>query len=117
MIFGILSGAVIGLFFHQDNWLGGYSSYRRRLFRLGHIAFFGLGFINIFAGLTLFHFSASTNQLNLIVISLIIGTISMPLNCFLSGWKKPFRHLFPIPVIALSISISTMIAICGLPLI
>jgi hypothetical protein len=24
----------------------------------------------------------------------------MPLNCFLAAWKESFRHLFPIPVLA-----------------
>ena len=31
--------------------MGGYGSFRRRLTRLGHIAFFGLGFVNLFYGL------------------------------------------------------------------
>jgi hypothetical protein len=53
---GVLSGALIGLFFHQDSWMGGYASYRRRLMRLGHVAFFGLGFLNI-------AFAATSNQL------------------------------------------------------
>jgi hypothetical protein len=39
---GAVSGALIGLFFHKENWLGGYSSFPRRLVRLGHIAFFSL---------------------------------------------------------------------------
>ena len=30
----------------------------------------------------------------------IIAVITVPLNCFLTAWKKPFRHLFPIPVLA-----------------
>src|SRR4051812_205671 len=38
---GVLGGAVVGLFFHRDEWLGGYGSWRRRLARLGHISFFG----------------------------------------------------------------------------
>jgi len=34
---GVLSGAVIGLFFHRDDWAGGYGSFSRRMLRLGHI--------------------------------------------------------------------------------
>jgi hypothetical protein len=30
----------------------------------------------------------------------VVAVIAMPLNCFLTAWKKPFRHLFPIPVLA-----------------
>ena len=49
---GIASGAIVGLFFHADEWMGGYSSYRGRLIRLAHISFFGLGFLNLFFGLS-----------------------------------------------------------------
>jgi hypothetical protein len=45
MLAGVLSGAAIGLFFHQEEWLGGYGAYRRRMTRLGHISLFGLGFL------------------------------------------------------------------------
>jgi len=40
---GVVSGCAIGLFFHRADWLGGYASFRRRMTRLGHISFFGLG--------------------------------------------------------------------------
>ena len=40
------SGAVLGLFFHRADWLGGYGSWRRRLLRLGHIALVALGGVN-----------------------------------------------------------------------
>ena len=43
MLLGVLSGAIIGLFFHREDWMGGYGSYRRRLTRLGHISFFWAG--------------------------------------------------------------------------
>ncbi len=41
MLAGMLSGAVIGLFFHRADWPGGFDSWRRRMVRLGHIAFLG----------------------------------------------------------------------------
>jgi hypothetical protein len=53
MVLGILSGAFIGLFFHQEHWLGGYNSFPRRLVRLGHISFFGLGILSVLLGLGL----------------------------------------------------------------
>lgn len=100
MVMGALSGAVIGLFFHRDDWQGGYNSFRRRLMRLGHIAFFGLGILNL-----LFAFTTKTIQLSPLYIEIasagfIVAVIAMPLCCFLAAWRKPFRHLFPIPVIA-----------------
>lgn len=93
---GAVTGALIGLFFHRDDWLGGYDSWTRRLLRLGHIACFGLGLINI-----LFALSAATLPVSAATrlgsVLLVVGMITMPLNCFLSAWKKPFRHLFFIP--------------------
>ena len=93
---GAATGALIGLFFHDEKWLGGYGSWPRRLLRLGHIACFGLGLINI-----LFALSAATlppsPAARVGSVLLIVGLITMPLNCFLSAWKKPFRHAFFIP--------------------
>ena len=43
MLLGFISGTVLGLNFHRENWLGGYASRQRRLYRLGHVSFFGLG--------------------------------------------------------------------------
>ena len=47
MLLGGIFGAIQGLFFHKEEWLGGYGSWRRRITRLGHISFFGIAFINI----------------------------------------------------------------------
>ena len=48
MLLGVVSGAIIGVYFTREDWMGGYGSHRRRLTRLGHISFFGLGFVNFF---------------------------------------------------------------------
>ena len=93
---GAVTGALIGLFFHQDDWLGGYDSWTRRLLRLGHIACFGLGLINILFALSAAGLPMSA-ALHFGSLLLVAGMITMPLNCFLSAWKKPFRHLFFIP--------------------
>jgi hypothetical protein len=109
MLAGVLSGAVIGLFFHRDDWMGGYGSYRRRLTRLGHISFFGLGFLNLM-------FAATSGQLFLGGIclataswALIVGAITMPVCCFLSAWRKSLRHLFPVPVLAVTTGILSIL--------
>ena len=44
---GFISGALLGLRFQNKDWMGGYTSFPRRLYRLGHISFFGLGLINL----------------------------------------------------------------------
>lgn len=95
---GVVSGGIIGLFFHREDWLGGYASFPRRLARLGHISFFGLGFVNLAFGLTAHAVSLSSEPAALASVCLILGAVSMPLCCFLAAWKKPLRHLFPFPV-------------------
>ena len=100
MMCGVLSGALIGLFFHRDDWMGGYNSYRRRLTRLGHISFFGLGFINFFFAIThhVMHLEPAWAQRA--ALAFIIGAVSMPAVCFLTAWRKPLRFFFPIPVVS-----------------
>ena len=109
MLAGVLFGAIIGLFFHREEWMGGYASHRRRLTRLGHISFFGLGFLNLFFAVTAGPLKLHSGSLMAASISLIVAAITMPICCFLSAWKKPFRHLFPIPVAAATIGILTIL--------
>lgn len=105
MLAGVLSGAVVGLFFHREDWMGGYGSYRRRLTRLGHISFFGLGFLNLLFALSAPPLNLAGRSLEVASVSLMVAAIAMPICCFLSAWKKPFRHLFPIPVVAAAVGI------------
>lgn len=108
MLGGVLTGAAIGLFFEREDWMGGYASFRRRLARLGHIAFFGLGFVNILFGLT----TAGVPEaawLTLASWALVVGAATMPACCFLSAWKKGFARLFPIPVASVSVGIVTLL--------
>jgi hypothetical protein len=109
MLAGVLSGALIGLFFHRDDWMGGFDSYRRRLTRLGHISFFGLGFVNLLFGLTVIALRMSEDLLTIASRCLLLGAASMPACCFLSAWRKPLRHLFPIPVASVLFGVSLLL--------
>lgn len=105
MLLGVLSGAVIGMFFHREDWMGGYNSYRRRLTRLGHISFFGLGFMNFFFAISHEVTGIATQLALAAAICFTVGAVTMPTCCFLSAWRKPFRHLFFIPVSGVSFGI------------
>lgn len=105
MLGGVLSGAVVGLFFHREEWLGGYGSYQRRLMRLGHIAFFGLGFLNLIFAATSAQLLLQGRWLATASWGLLVGALTMPVCCFLSAWRKPWRHLFPLPVLAVTTGI------------
>lgn len=110
MLMGVVSGAVIGLFFHREDWMGGYGSFRRRLTRLGHIAFFGLGFLNLLYGLTIRAHPIADGAASFAALMLIAGLSTMSLTCFLTAWRKtPFRHFFFIPVGTTSAGILTLL--------
>jgi hypothetical protein len=110
MLAGVLSGGVVGLFFYRDEWMGGYGSWRRRLTRLGHISFFGLGFLNLMFAATAGQLLLAGSYLKVASVGLLVGAITMPICCFLSAWRKPMRHLFPIPVVAVTVGIVAILA-------
>jgi len=97
---GCLAGATTGLFFHQENWLHGYNSWERRMTRLAHISFFGLGFINFMYGMTCLYLNLKFTP-DYSAYLLICGAITMPIVCYLSAFRKFFRHLFFIPVVSI----------------
>ncbi len=103
---GFLSGLGLGLGFHRDDWLGGYGSFRRRLIRLGHISFLGLGILNILFALSGPRLGLGTSEMRLASWSLIIGGIAMPTCCALMAWRRGFYLLFGIPVASLVLGAS-----------
>ena len=94
------SGAIIGLGFHREEFLGGYGSFRRRLLRLGHIALAALGMLNVVYGLSPRPGGGGTLA-DVPGGLLLAGAIAMPLVCFLAAWRAPCRHFFFIPVVLL----------------
>ena len=101
---GLLAGVVQGLFFHRDDWQGGYASWPRRMVRLGHVSFFGIGFMNLAfaASVQLFEFAQPVVLTSWLLLA---GAFSMPTVCYLSAWRKPMRHLFAVPVLCLVVGV------------
>jgi hypothetical protein len=98
---GLLAGTVEGLFFHRDEWLEGYAGWSRRLSRLGHVAFVGTGLLNVAFALTVGALSLPPARLAWTSALLLGGAVAMPVVCLLASWRKPFRHLFALPVVLL----------------
>lgn len=100
IVAGFASGLVLGLFFHREDWLGGYASFKRRLYRLGHISLFGLGALNI-----LFYLSAQALPLDSLLSvassAFVVGAITMPLCCVIVAHFPDARNLFALPVLSL----------------
>jgi hypothetical protein len=101
ILLGFLSGAVLGTRFHQEDWLGGYSSFKRRLYRLGHISFLGLAAMNL-----LFYFTVQSRPLDPTVVlwasrGFLIGAFTMPLCCATVANFPKAHFLFAVPVASL----------------
>jgi hypothetical protein len=104
ILLGMLTGAAIGVRFQDERFLGGYTSRPRRLLRLGHISFFGLGILNL-----LFAHSVPSaapgvapQTLALAGWCMIAGAVLMPLCCLLNTRSSRLNMLFAAPVASLT---------------
>jgi len=101
ILLGFVSGMILGLFFHGENWLGGYASFKRRMYRLGHISFFGLGALNLLFWLTVQHFSLSGPLIHLGSLAFIAGALAMPVCCVVTAHFPKAHLIFSVPVVSL----------------
>jgi hypothetical protein len=101
IVLGFVTGFVLGLNFHREDWLGGYGSFKRRLYRLAHISFFGLGAVNLMFYFTAKQFTAAAVLSSVASWGFVAGAVSMPLCCFVMAHHARARALFLIPVISL----------------
>jgi hypothetical protein len=103
MLAGMASGAVMGVFFYRHDWLGGFGSWRRRMVRLAHIAFFGSwGYLE--------RAGEPDPLLGVASVLLIVGAVAMPTVCYAAAWRDPLRHLFFIPVVSLMGGVGALLA-------
>jgi hypothetical protein len=101
ILLGFVSGMVLGMFFHGENWLGGYASFKRRMYRLGHISFFGLGAVNLLFCLTVQNFSLAGSLIHFASLAFIIGAIAMPICCVVMAHFPKAHMIFSVPVVSL----------------
>ena len=101
ILLGFTSGMVLGMFFHGENWLGGYASFKRRMYRLGHISFFGLGAVNLLFCLTVHNFSLAGPLVHFASLAFIVGAIAMPVCCVVMAHFPKAHMIFSVPVVSL----------------
>lgn len=101
ILLGFVSGMVLGLFFHRKNWLGGYASFQRRMYRLGHISFFGLGALNLLFALTARHLALAGPGVQFASGAFIVGALTMPLCCAVVASFPRLHPVFSVPVVSL----------------
>lgn len=102
ILLGFITGTVLGIFFADEKWLGGYGSFKRRMYRLGHISFFGLGTVNLLFWGTMRLLSLRGLPLAATAsVAFIIGGVAMPICCLLVAHFPRTHLLFTVPVLAL----------------
>lgn len=98
MVAGALLGMTFGLRAESRDWAGGYGSFRRQALRLGHIAAFALGIVNVLYGSMSTGLSALPSWVATTgSLAMICGGLLMPAVCLAAAWRPPFKYLFPVP--------------------
>jgi hypothetical protein len=78
------------------------------MIRLAHIAFFGIGLLNLCFAMTVRALGLDAG-LRITSILLIGGAITMPAVCYLSAWKPALRNLFFIPAVSVTVGIALFV--------
>jgi hypothetical protein len=115
---GAISGSIMGLWSFDGplpvpGWLGEYDHTSRRLARLGHIAFFGLGILNVLVARELRwsgfgHWSRRTAAW-----AMNFGNVFLPLTLFAAAAYRPLKFAMGAPVFAILLAlVLTAYAVC-----
>jgi len=117
---GGITGLILGLWsfdgpFPVPGFLGEYGDTSRRLVRLGHIAFFGLGILNLLTATQLERkwlgerASRATSRL------MNFGNIFLPLTLFAASIYQPCKYLMPLPALAVTTAMCLLAIGCWYP--
>lgn len=102
IVAGFVAGALLGMGFQKEDFLGGYTSFRRRLYRLAHIAFFGTGILNLLFFLTACVLGPGELRMAVAGWAFLVGALAMPFTCLLCGSFPKLKSVFALPVVALT---------------
>lgn len=113
---GVGTGLVLGLWSFDGPvavpaWIGAYGDTSRRLVRLGHIAFIGLGILNILLGRELPRSALGAGGRRIASLAMNFGNIFLPLALFAAGAYRPLKLLMAPP--ALSVFLALVLAAYG----
>jgi hypothetical protein len=110
-LLGAASGMIIGLWAfdgpaHPPVGMTSYAETSRRFLRLGHIAFFGLGYLNLLLASELPKLPLSKKQKSQAAHLMNFGNIILPLLLMISAAQPLFKYLLPIPASAVAIAVA-----------
>ena len=113
---GAATGLLMGLWSFDGPlaipaWLGDYGDTSRRLARLGHIAFFGLGILDILLAREIPRFLLGIRARQTAAVAMVFGNVFLPLTLFAAAAYPPMKYFMALP--ALSVFLALVIAVYG----
>ncbi len=113
---GAITGLIMGLWSFDGPLgvpasLGEYEDTARRLARLGHIAFFGLGILNLLLARELPESSLGLREKKIASFAMNFGNIFLPLTLFAAAFYHPLKYTMPLP--ATSVLVALLLAAHG----
>jgi hypothetical protein len=99
---GVGVGLVLGLWsfdgpLKPPAWIGEYGDTSRRLVRLGHIAFIGLGLIDILIERELVRSALGSRARAVASRAMVAGNVLLPLTLFVGAVYRPFKYFMAVP--------------------
>ena len=112
---GAGTGLILGLWSFDGPmavpaWIGEYGDTSRRLVRLGHIAFFGLGILNILLARELPRLADTARRIASPAMN--FGNVFLPITLLAAAAYPPFKYFMSVP--ALSVFVALLAAAFGL---
>jgi hypothetical protein len=109
LVAGIATGLVMGLWSFDGPlptpaWIGEYADTSRRLIRLGHIAFVGLGILDILIADELTRSSLDARRRLLTSRLMVAGNIGLPIALIAAAWWWPIKYLMGVPAVCVCLA-------------
>lgn len=102
VVLGAATGLILGLWsfdgpVNTPSWIGDYSDTSRRLARLGHIAFFGLGILNLLLAAELRRDLLGRRAQSAASVLMNLGNVFLPLTLFVAAAYRPAKYFMSLP--------------------
>jgi hypothetical protein len=115
---GAATGLILGLWsfdgpFAVPGWLGEYDQTSRRLARLGHIACFGLGILNLLLAGELRRMPLGPLGRRTASWAMNFGNVFLPLTLFAAAAYRPLKYSMSVPALAVFVALAvTAYGVC-----
>lgn len=111
LVFGAISGLVFGLWsfggpVEVPAWLDDYGDVSRRLARLGHISFFGLGILNLLLMRELPRCALREQVKRTALIAMNFGNVFLPLTLFAAAIYHPMKYALGLPGLSVALALA-----------